>query len=341
MDRIFLKVRNIVWAIFMLSLTFQAQTQDMIFSQYYFSPVHLNPAIAGLTNYPSFTANYRLQWPSISSTYKTYALSYDQFFKQINSGIGFTALTDDQGDGTLTTTRMTGIYSYNLRFRSEWQVRFGLEVGYSQSRIDWDKLIFFDQINPASGPFDSAGIPNPSSETRPDNLKNGYLDVNFGMLLYNPSFFIGFSMDHINAPYNGFAQANNPQSLNLPVTFKINGGMQIVLQDDNKGEPMTFISPNILFAHQSGFNQVNIGAYMQAKQLFGGVWMRHTLSNVDAFIFSVGVDLNTLRIGYSFDLTSSDLGISTGGSHEIGISMRLKNLEKKESKYNDCFSLFR
>jgi len=117
--------------------------------------------------------------------------------------------------------------------------------------------------------------------------------------------------------------------------------MQIVLQKDNKGNPLTFISPNVLFAHQSGFSQINIGAYLQVKQLFGGLWLRHTLSNVDSFIFSAGVDLNYIKIGYSFDLTGSELGINTNGSHEIGINFRLKNLEKKESKYNDCFSLFR
>jgi hypothetical protein len=80
---------------------------------------------------------------------------------------------------------------------------------------------------------------------------------------------------------------------------------------------------------------------MQVKQLFGGAWIRHTLGNVDAFIFSTGVDLDYIKIGYSFDLTGSRLSTNTGGSHEIGIIVRLKNLEKKESKYNDCFSLFR
>ena len=341
MVRRHLGIRTLLAAAFLLFILAKPKAQDMIFSQYYFSPVHINPAFAGIARYPTFTTNYRLQWPGFSSAYKTYALTYDQFFKRINSGIGFTALADDQGDGTIKTTRITGIYSYNVRFRQDWQIKFGLEVGFSQSRLDWDKLIFFDQINPASGPFDGAGIPNPSSEVRPADLSNGYLDVNFGMLLYNPLFYVGFSLDHVNAPYNGFIPANEIQGRQLPVVFKLNGGMQIILEKDNKGKPLAFISPNILFAHQSGFNQINVGAYMQIKQLFGGVWLRHTLSNVDAAIFSVGVDLDTLRLGYSFDLTTSNIGIDSGGSHEIGITFRLKNLEKKESKYNDCFSLFR
>jgi len=325
----------------LLSVAYTCTSQDLVFSQYYNSPVHINPAFAGLSNYPLFTTNYRLQWPGINNVYKTYALSYDQFFNKFNSGIGFTALADDQGDGTLKTSRFTGLYAYRLRFKENWQIKFGMEVGYIQSRIDWNKLIFFDQIDPGVGPFNSSGVPFPSGEVQPPSLSNGYLDINFGMLLYNPLFYVGITIDHLNSPYTGFL-GNSPSSNGgLPRVLILNGGMQIVLEKDNKGRPSTFISPNILFAHQSGFNQVNVGAYMQIRQLFGGLWMRHTLNNLDAVIFSAGVDLDYIKIGYSFDLTGSQLGTNTGGSHEIGIVFRLKNLEKKESKYNDCFSLFR
>ena len=220
-------------------------------------------------------------------------------------------------------------------------MKFGLEVGFSQSRLDFSKLIFFDQIDPGVGPFDSAGVPFSTSEIQPDNLSNGYLDVNFGLLLYNPQFYVGLSLDHLNGPYNGFLATQGNDAFPLPIVFAINAGTQIVLEKDNKGQPRTFISPNILFASQSGFSQINVGAYMQIEQLFGGAWVRHTLHNVDAFIFTAGVDLEYIKVGYSFDLTGSQLGTTSGGSHEIGIILRLKNLEKKESKYNDCFSLFR
>lgn len=322
-------------------ISITASGQDLVFSQYYNSPIHINPAFAGLNNYPQFTSNYRLQWPGISNVYKTFAFSYDQYFNKFNSGLGFTALTDDQGEGTLKTTEFSGIYAYKLRFRQDWQLKFGLEVGYSQSRLDFSKLIFFDQIDPGVGPFDSAGVPFPSGEIPPDNLSNAYMDVNFGMLLYNPLFYVGITFDHINGPYNGFLASNSNQNVAIPIVVAINAGTQIVLESDNKGKPSTFISPNVLFAQQSGFSQLNIGAYMQIKQLFGGAWIRHTLGNLDAFIFTTGVDLDYIKIGYSFDLTGSSLSPNTGGSHEIGIILRLKNLEKKESKYNDCFSLFR
>lgn len=328
-----------------ISCTFcmAGNAQDLIFSQFYNSPMHVSPAFAGTVNYPLFTANYRLQYPSLNNVYETYSVTYDQFFKKLNSGLGFIAVSDDQGDGTLKTTKLSGIYSYKVLFNNDWQLKFGLEAAYVQTSLDWDKLIFFDQIDPLRGPFDGMGVPFPSAEVRPDNLTNSYLDVSMGMLLYNPMFYAGFSMDHVNGPYPGFTKsASDADSESLNVLFSLHGGMQIVLEEDNKGKASTFISPNIIFAHQSGFNQINVGAYMQVRQLFGGAWMRHTLKNVDSFIFSFGVNLDYIKIGYSFDLTSSELGLRTGGgSHEVGLSIGLSHLEKKESKYNDCFSLFR
>lgn len=331
-----------LFVVVVLTVATHLGAQNMIFSQYYNAPMHVNPAFAGLNNYPTFNINYRMQWPSINSVYETYAVSYDQYFKKMNSGLGLILLSDDQGDGTLKTTRIEGIYSYNVRFQDDWQIRFGLNASYIQHRLDWDKLIFGDQINIELGPFDSSGVPFPSTEQRPASLSNGYLDVAFGMLVYNPKYYLGFSLDHINGAYNGFLQDNDDGTVNsIPLLFSFTAGTQIILFEDNKGNPSSFISPNVIFASQSGFTQVNAGAYMQIDNLFGGIWLRHTIDNVDAFIFSFGVNFNNTKIGYSFDLTSSNLGIQTGGSHEIAISIGLRHLEKKESKYNDCFSLFR
>ncbi|MBT8230329.1 MAG: type IX secretion system membrane protein PorP/SprF [Bacteroidia bacterium] len=316
--------------------------QDLIFSQYYNSPIHTNPAFAGLETHPNFTSNYRIQWPSLNNAYETYAVTYDQYFRDMNSGFGFIALSDDQGDGTLKSTKIAGIYSYKVRFNVDWQIKFGLEAAYNQNRLDWDKLVFFDQIDPVTGPFTSAGVPVPSSEVRPESLNNSYLDISIGMLLYNPEFYVGFSMDHLNGAYAGFTNAvDDATTQSLQVLFSLQAGFQIVLMEDNKGNPSTFISPNMIFARQSDFNQLNVGAYMQINQLFGGAWVRHTLKNIDSFIFSFGVNLDYIKIGYSFDLTSSKLGLSTGGSHELGIAVGLRNLGKKESRMNDCLRLFR
>ena len=316
--------------------------QDLIFSQYYNSPIHINPAFTGIVAYPNFTLNHRSQWHNISKAYTTYAVTYDQYFRDFNSGVGFVALSDSQGEGALKSVKFGGTYAYNMRFNRDWQLRIGLEAAFNQNSIDWTKFIFLDQINIEQGPFNSAGLPFPTDEIQPDNLSTGYFDLSMGLLLFTPDFYAGLSLDHLNSPQNGFLSDNNTGfKATLPLLFSLNAGAQIVFQRDNKKNPTTFISPNVIFALQSNFRQINLGAYMQKDILFGGIWMRHTIKNIDALIFSAGVNLDAIKISYSFDLTLSSLGIQSGGSHELGITIGLKKLEKKESKLNDCFSLFR
>ena len=340
-----LRTIHIKWScsIIFVSLTSLLLSQDPVFSQYYVAPIHLNSAFAGNVAYPNFAANYRLQWPGVSNVYKTYALAYDQFLPEQNIGLGLTVLSDDQGQGTLKNTKFKGVISYVLRFNQDWQIKFGLGAGFVNSSLDWDKLIFFDQLDPQFGLVDVLGNPLISGEQRPAALSKSYLDLDFGMLLYNPKYYVGISLVHINSPYDGFlTEINSGTEKELPVFMSLLAGYQIVIQKDNKGNPSTFISPNVLFARQAGFNQLNVGAYLQKDVLFGGVWLRYTFENVDALIFSFGVNINGMRISYSYDLTSSSLGVATSqGSHEIGISMGLRSLEKKVSKLNDCLSLFR
>lgn len=329
--------------VFLLLSSLTLHSQDLIFSQFYNAPLHNNSAFAGTVAYPKFAASYRLQWPGITKTYQSYGLTYDQYFREKNLGLGAVIVNDDQGDGTLTATKMKGVISYNLRFNVDWQLKFGVGVGFVRHSLDWEKLVFFRDLDPQYGQFDRFGNRNPTTEQRPAELSSGYFDTDMGVVLFNPTYYVGISMFHLNGPSDGFvSQASDPSSGTVPILLSIQAGYQIVMDKDNKGNPTTFISPNLLYATQSGFHQVTAGAYLQKDVVFGGLWLRHTFQNLDSWIVSAGVYFDNFKVAYSFDITSSSLGLqNSGGSHEIGISMGLKQFEKKVSKYNDCFSLFR
>ena len=305
--------------------------------------MNINSAFAGTVAYPRFSTLYRNQWPGLDNAFTSYSVGFDQFFPEKNLGAGLSIISDDQGNGTLKSTTFKGIISYNVRFGRDWQIKFGLGTAYMRNVLDWDRLIFFDQLDPLTGAVDASGIPNISMEVPPPSFNNSYLDIDVGLLLYNPQYYLGISLYHVNGPSDGFfREVEGAISDSRPVLLSVHGGYQISLVSDNKGNPKTFISPNILYTTQAGFNQVNVGAYVQKDSVFGGLWLRHTLENIDALIFSMGVVFNNLKIGYSYDLTTSELGVNTtSGSHEIGITLGLSNLEKKVSKLNDCFSLFR
>ena len=84
------------------------------------------------------------------------------------------------------------------------------------------------------------------------------------------------------------------------------------------------VSPNVLFRKQGEFTQLNVGLYVNKGPLVAGVWHRGYFSEDtrDALIVLLGVQTETMRFGYSYDITISQLTPATGGTHEITLGMR-------------------
>lgn len=315
-----------------------AHAQDPVFSQFYLAPTQLNPAFVGNTHGPNFTLNYRNQWPSINQAYVTYAASYDQFFKDINSGFGFVLLADDAGNGILKTNKLLLQYSYRARVNRDMFIKGGLEAGVAQHRLAWNQLIFFDQLDPEFGSVTPGGTTIPTSEQEPENTQIYYPDISFGLALYSRKYFGGIVLKHLNNPENSFYQDANNLTSGLPLRYTIHAGAQFSNgRNYRAGDP--FFSPNIMFVGQGAFKQLNIGAYGGLGPVFGGLAYRHAWTNPDAIIASFGFRTGVLRIGYSYDITVSKLSTSSGGAHELGVNFILSSPD--EIDYNDCFGLFR
>ena len=317
------------------------KAQDPVFSQFYSAPLQLNPALAGNTYAPHFSLNYRNQWPSLNA-YVTYAASYDQFLKPINSGIGLLLVADDAGAGLLKTNKLSGIYSYRVKVKKDFFIKMGIEASAIQTKLNWDQLIFFDQLDREFGATSPGGTPYPTDEIRPDNLTKTYFDISAGLLFYSPQFYAGLSIKHLNTPNEAILGINDNLNAGLPMRITIHGGAEITLSKGNKGRPGTFISPNAMFIKQGDFGQINVGAYLNVAYVFGGVWYRHAFGNSDAAIFQLGFNQGMYKIGYSYDLTVSGLAKQsggTGGSHEISVTINLEKPYKVD--YNDCLKIFR
>lgn len=328
-----------------------ARAQDPMFSQFYATPLVLNPAFAGTTNAPRLSATYRNQWPMHdqggATAYATYVASYEQFIPAFNSGIGLLLLSDDSGGGLLKTTSFAANYAYRIAVNDEFNIRLGINAGFKQSNLGWDKLVFLDQLNPITGPLDPSGNPNISDEIRPEDLTATIFDVGTGLLVYTSKFYGGISLQHLTTPDEGFFRGNTGLLDGLPLRTSLHAGAEIVVKEGNKRNPSSFISPNILFAKQGNQGQINAGAYYNHGLVFAGGWFRHAFGNADAVIGMVGVKYDILKIGYSYDFTlGSSLAGPTGGAHEISLVLNFDESEAFKSKrraerYNDCFKIFR
>lgn len=313
--------------------------QDPVFSQFYLAPTQLNPAFVGNTHGPNFYLNYRNQWPSIDKAYVTYAASYDQFFRDMHSGFGFTLMADDAGNGILQTNKILLQYSYRIRVNRQLSVKGGIEAGAVQHRLAWDQLLFYDQLDPEFGSVTPGGTTIPTAEQPPDNTVLYYPDISFGIALYSSRFYGGVVLKHLNTPENSFYENTNNLNSGLPLRYTFHAGGQFSPAGKNYREGDLFFSPNIMFVGQGAFRQLNVGVFGGLGPIFGGVAYRHARSTPDAFIASVGFRMGVLRIGYSYDITISELSVSSGGAHEIGVNFIMSSPDNID--YNDCFGLFR
>ncbi|MEY3586052.1 MAG: hypothetical protein RLZZ243_1116 [Bacteroidota bacterium] len=291
-------------------VSFHSMAQDPTFTQFYSNPVYLNPALAGSSGCPRVALNYRNQWPQLTGNFITYAAAYDTYAKNISGGVGIMAMHDQQGQGTIQTSMIAGTYSYYLKVNRKFRIMFGGQAAYFQKYLDWSKLTFGDQIDPRRGfIYQTGDVPRGDGS-------HGFFDVSAGMVGFTKNFYFGLAAHHLNRPDESMILGES----RLPIRVTGHMGANIKLGQRGRYSSSTTLMPNVIYQYQNGFQQFNIGAYLKYEAFTIGAWYR----NRDAFIVSLGITTEKFRIGYSYDLTVSQLGGVTGGSHEISMGINLK-----------------
>jgi len=241
------------------------RAQDPVFSQFFATPIQMNPAFAGLSEDAHISSVYRLQWPGISAAYNTFALGYDQFFDASNLGLGFQINRDVAGSGALGTSRISSMLSYRLNINDETYIRGGIEASLIQKSLNWQKLLFFDAIESVGGSITPGGSYLPSAEVEPANTRRAYLDIGSGLLLYNSAYYFGLAINHMNTPEDRFLRDNLENYQGLPLRWSVHGGYQFKLGRKAANGLYSFCAPNLLYTRQASFSQLNVGVYPAAK----------------------------------------------------------------------------
>jgi len=331
----------------------QVDAQDPIFSQFYNAPLQLNPAFAGISTDPVVAINYRDQGPGLvnrfgfpNGAYTTYSASFDRYFPDQKSGVGLMILSDVAGEGSqggslMSITGIKGFYSYNLRVNEEYFIKFGIEAGVTQNRVNWSELCFLDQLESNLGST-CQDILGPTAEIRPESTTRRYFDLSMGMMIYSARYYGGLSIKHLNTPDYSFYNSDLDLAGGLPVRLSVHGGYQINIDPSLRRTWDAYIAPNFMYVRQSELSQLNAGAIAGFRTFFIGGWYRHAFGNADAIIFSAGTSIGKIKVSYSYDFTISKLSINnTRGAHEVGIIYNFAPEKDKKSDISNCFSIFR
>ncbi len=292
----------------------------MTFSQMYESSMYLSPSFTGFTNGGRLGLNYRNQWPGAGNTYQFYGVALDHYFEPFNSGVGFMFLRDDQGGGLLVNDEFSFLYSYEFTVAEELYLRPGISFKYAQRRIDPSKATLPEDIDPGGiiTPGHGGGL---DLETR----SKGGFDAAASLMFYGNNFWIGAAFDHLVRNDIRFTDITTKNEIKSTVY----GGYKFVYREPRRNEDAKTITVAFNYRKQFDFNQFDFGVYWFFNPVELGLWYRglpvrtkNEISNIDAIIPSVGVNVGDIRIGYSYDLTLSKLAAYSHGAHEISLIYR-------------------
>lgn len=340
--------RLLLLSLFILAGSVGVFAQDIHFSQFYLSPLNLNPAMTGVMNCNNrLVANYRNQWASVlkSYAYSTYSVSYDQRIavgRYDYFGVGGTFWGDKAGEAAFKT--LTGKLSVSyakkmggFRKKAHYLV-VGAEGGVAQRSIDFLKARWPNQHD-GNGGFDGTLSSGEEATLMNDNFL--FADMAAGLLWFsvfdeNNSLYFGGAFHHLNRANQSFYDGG-VDDLYSRYTFHAGGefmagarfglipGVIAMWQGPsfqvNAGTSLKFL----LSGNRRTYSAFQIGAWSRiANKIQSGVL-------VDALILSTRFDYDDFSLGFSYDVNVSDLvpASNNNGAFEFSLIYKICGPERR------------
>ena len=269
--------------------------QDVQYTQYMYNMNVINPAYTtdnlGVINTGLL---YRKQWVNVDG-----APSSASLFAHMPIGdkleVGFTLLSDDIGD-IVKEHNFSVDLAYKLQVGHFSKLSFGMKAGVNILDVN------FDNLNFESG----AASSDPNFNK---NINNTFINIGVGAFYYTDDFYLGLSIPHlINTEY-----LNKKESLTKIAEEShlfITSGYIYRLNETFR------LKPNVMLKAVKGaplIVDVNLNALYNEKFEFG---LGYRLNDAITAMVNLKVTPN-LRIGYSYDYTTTKLDTFSTGSHEL------------------------
>jgi len=309
--------------VFLMGWTLTTSAQDHIYSQFFNAPLYLNPSLTGqFEGDIRMNMIYRNQWSGLSGTLSYINASADLNIPNFGGGVGLQFNRSTEGTAFLVKNNIAASYSYSVG-SDDFVLSFGIQAGFTNRQINWEKLVFSDQIDNRLG-YIPGSI---SSAQMPAQANRFFFDPAAGVNLVYGSFMAGVGMYHINKPDESFSGAQ----AKLPSRFTVNASYRLPLtRSYNYGsDDGSYLIPSVVYYKQGNVSSMSAGAQYKYKGVNAGVWYRTAgEGGPDALvvslifdIFSGGKNGEKLRVGFSHDATTSKINYTnTNGTSEGSIA---------------------
>jgi type IX secretion system PorP/SprF family membrane protein len=309
------------------------KAQDPHFSQFFASPLTLNPAFTGkFDGQWRLAVNHRDQWPSIPKAYVTTSGSFDFGILKDKIpandvfGVGISGVSDASANSQLKLNYGSISMSYHKALDEDGYntIGAGFQGTYSSLVLDVSKLTFEDMLR-------QNGFTGTTNDIIYNGTNQNYMDLNAGVLYSGSTngqnnYYLGVSMYHINRPKVNFKD----QSWYLTGRLTVHAGATLPISDNLS------LNASAIHQMQSKASETIVGGALtllangdpdNPTNVFLGSWFRFN----DAAIPYVGLEVGSLRIGASYDVNISSLKAATAnrGGSEFSLIYIKKKTESK------------
>jgi type IX secretion system PorP/SprF family membrane protein len=271
--------------------------QDPQFTQYMFDRMSVNPAVVGTGGNICATALLRQQWTGFDGAPKTGLINLQGPIASIHSGIGLSVYYDELGQEKSTIARLH--YSYHFKVGGQGIFSAGLYVGMT-GRALGNKWVAIDPV------ANDNAIPAVGTSA------SGF-DMGGGLYYKSPKVWLGISSTQLPETELPTVSIQNKRH------YYVQAGYDWALGGDKKYT----IQPSALIKSDGTSTQVDISAlFLYDNMVWAGLSYRteDAIAPIIGYQYRFPKGTSMLRIGYSYDVTTSEIKNYSSGSHEILLS---------------------
>ena len=281
--------------------------QDPQYTQYMFDRLSVNSGVAGTSGNICATALLRQQWSGFDGAPKTGLINVHGPISKINSGVGVSIYFDKLGQENTTVARLH--YAYHIKpGGGVGTLGIGIYGGLTSRALGSDWIA----VDPVT---DDTAIPDNGTSA------SGF-DLGAGIYYTTPKLWVGVSSTQL--PETELAEV----SIKNRRHYYAQAGYDWQLKN-----PKFMVQPSLLLKSDATSTQIDLSAlFMYDKMVWLGIGYRteDAISPIIGYQMPMGkTKSGMLRIGYSYDVTTSELKNYSSGSHEIMLNYCFKIVKPK------------
>lgn len=279
--------------------------QDPQFTQFMHNKLIYNPGYAGTSQAICANVLYRQQWVNFPGAPKTGLISIDMPIGSLPLGIGLNVMNDQIGFSKTLFARLALAWNRPL---GAGMLGVGIDGGILQQQFNGNWITPDGNLSQDNAiPGYTSGTP---SATNP-NLNALTYDLGFGAYYTIPNkMYVGISSTHLTAQD---ISAGSKVKYSLARHYYLMAGYTFAFPNN----PDHAIQPNIKVKTDAASTQLDVNLTYLYKNTF---WFGVSYRMQDAIAPMVGARFlpnKSLKVGYSYDVTTSKIKGYSAGTHEI------------------------